>query len=45
LELEDVDDTLEIGGSNPDDTESGEMELVQVHRRLAEEGIIDLTDL
>ncbi|KAJ7867003.1 hypothetical protein B0H14DRAFT_3442127 [Mycena olivaceomarginata] len=45
LELEDVDDTLEIGGSDPDDTESGEMELVQVHRRLAEEGIIDLTDL
>ncbi|KAJ7862752.1 hypothetical protein B0H14DRAFT_3610755 [Mycena olivaceomarginata] len=45
LELEDVDDTLEIGGSDPDDTESGEMELVQIHRRLAEEGIIDLTDL
>jgi hypothetical protein len=44
LELEDVDDTLEIGGSDPDDTES-EMELVRVHRRLAEEGIIDLTDL
>lgn len=45
LELENVDDTLETGGSDPDDTDSGEMELVRAHRRLAEEGVIDLTVL